>query len=213
MKQPYLISLVLAGRTCLVAGGGPVAERKVIGILDAGAQVRVRSPRVTPRLEQLAAQGAIDLARRPVTAEDLEGVFLIFAATDNAAVNAWLAAEAARRGFLLNVADQPELCSFYVPAVVSRGPVTLAVATGGASPLLARRLRERLETVIGEEYGRLAELLDDLREEVKTTLPTPPERAAAWERVLDSPVLELLVQGETAAARAEARRQLGLPPE
>ena len=107
--------------------------------------------------------------------------------------------------------DQPPLCNFYVPAVVERGPITVAVSTGGASPALAKRLRVLLEDAVGEEYGRLAALMAELRPEVMATYDRQPDRAAAWERLLGSEVLDLLRHDESDQARRRARELLGLP--
>ncbi len=142
--------------------------------------------------------------------EDLDGMRLVIIATSDAETNEAIALEAQRRGLLVNVVDVPRLCNFYVPATVDRGPINVAVSTGGAAPALAKHLRRRLEEVVGEEYGRLAALMGELRPDVMQRWPTQQERAAAWENLLASDVLALLKQGREDEARQLALQVLGL---
>jgi len=187
-----------------------VAARKVRSLLNAGAKVRVVAREATEPIRRLAEEGILDLQVREFVPEDLEGAFLAIVATDDADLNEGASAECHRRGVLVNVVDQPALCSFYVPAVVERGPISIAISTGGASPALARRLRERLEEAVGEEYGALAALMGELRGEVLAAFTEQSERAEAWRRLLDSDVLDLLAQGETEEAKESARRVMGI---
>lgn len=208
----YQIALKLENRLCLVIGAGRVAERKIDGLLKAGAKVRVVACEANAAVAALAACGQIELDLRAYEPGDLDGVFLVIVATSDAAVNSRVSVECQQRGLLVNVVDQPALCNFYVPAVVQRGPISLAVSTGGASPALSRHLRLLLEDVLGEEYGLLGTLMQELRGEVAASLASQPERAAAWKRLLQSDVLVLLRAGESARARQRARQILGLPP-
>ena len=210
MAHIYQVALLLEGRPCLVIGGGRVAARKVRSLLNAGAKVRVVAREATEPIRHLAEEGILDLQVREFVPEDLEGAFLAIVATDDADLNEGASAECHRRGVLVNVVDQPALCSFYVPAVVERGPISIAISTGGASPALARRLRERLEEAVGEEYGALAALMGELRGEVLAAFTEQSERAEAWRRLLDSDVLDLLAQGETEEAKESARRVMGI---
>jgi precorrin-2 dehydrogenase/sirohydrochlorin ferrochelatase len=212
MPSVYPISLLLEGRLCVVVGGGKVAERKVQALLQAGGRVRVVSPVATDEIADLAAAGRVDWRPRDGCEADLTDAFLVILATDDAALNAQLAAAADAAGKLVNAVDQPADCNFHVPAAVRRGPVVLTVATGGGSPALAKRMRQELEAVFGPEYGELAALMERLRPEVLATLATQPERAAAWERILDSAAFELLRQGKPAEAEASAREAAGLRP-
>jgi precorrin-2 dehydrogenase/sirohydrochlorin ferrochelatase len=211
MRKVYPVSLLIEGRCCLVVGGGTVAERKVASLLEAGAEVRVFAPEVTGTILRLAVEGQIEWAGPAVVEADLADAFLVILATDDRALNARLAAAARAAGKLVNAVDQPEDCSFFVPASVQRGPILLTVSTGGGSPALAKRLRQELEAHFGPEYGELAELLAGLRGELSAKLPSQAQRAQAWERILDSPVLELLRQGKPVEARALARELAGLP--
>ena len=208
MAQGYPITLQVADRPCLVVGGGRVATRKVGGLLEAGARVRVVAPEATEELQRLAAQGAVQWERHPAGAEDLAGAWLVICAADDAATNESLGRAALAAGVLVNVVDRPELCNFYVPATVRRGPVSVAVSTDGASPLLARRLREKLEKVLGPEYGELAELLGRLRKEVQERVPRVGARMQIWATLDLEPVLARLRAGQAAEAEALVRTHL-----
>lgn len=198
----YPISLIgLEARRTVVIGGGAVAVRKVAGLLAAGAAVTVISPALTPELEQRAAAGEVAVQRRPYQPGDLEGAFLVIAATDDPSVNHAVWGEASGRGCLVNVVDDPAHSNFIVPAIVRREEITLAIQTGGASPALARRLRERLAGVIGPEYGVLAGLLTELRPELLARFPPGEPRLAAALRLVDSDALEVIRREGTDAAR------------
>ncbi len=204
--QYYLAALDLRGRRCLVAGGGAVARRKVEGLLAAGAEVLV----VAPEIEDMPDGAAVE--RRAVRPGDLDGAVLAVCATDDGEVNAALAAEARRRGVLVNVADDPAAGDVAVPAVLRRGGLQIGVSTGGASPALARRLRDELAERVGAEYGPLVALLGELRAEwephaIAAGLP-PAARHAAWHAVLDLPLLELIAAGRETEARERARAVL-----
>ncbi len=208
----FPVFVKLSGRLCTVVGGGEVAARKALSLLEAGARVRVVAPEVTPVLRSLVEEGAVELVARPYAPGDLEGSSLVFAATDDSRVNEAVHREAERRGLLVNVADDPDHCSFFVPSSLARGPVRIAISTQGASPALARRLREMIERAVPAEYGHLASLLGSLRSEVTAAHSSRREREARWRRVLDSEVLSLLRDGRRAEAEALARRVLGLTP-
>jgi siroheme synthase-like protein len=207
----YHIALLLENRPCLVIGAGRIAERKIGSLLDAGGQVRVVALQASEAVSALAASGAIELRLREYEAADLDGMFIVIVATNDAKLNSRVSAECHRRGLLVNVVDQPALCGFYVPAVIDRGPVSIAISTSGASPALSKHLRVLLESVVGEEYGLLSTLMNELRGEVIAAFTHQPERAAAWERLLQSDVLALLRAGEMDQARQYARQTMGLP--
>ena len=202
MPTYYPMMVDLAGRRCLVVGGGRVAERKVALLLEAGADVAVVSPVVTPRIADLAARGAIRLLRRTVRPADLDRVFLAFAATDDAEVNQGVAREVRSAGGLVNVADAPEACDFHVPSVVRRGDLTIAISTGGGSPALAKRLRQRLEATIGPEYEAFLAALRELRARAKEVIADPAERQALFRRAADSDLFEHASRGDKAAVAA-----------
>ena len=192
----YPAFLDLRGRKCLVVGGGGVAERKVESLLECGARVKVVTREATSGLTELACSGSIDLDIRDFASEDLSGIFLVIAATDDPAVQASIGGEAKERGLLVNVVDDPANCTFIVPAVARRGDLSIAVSTGGRSPALAARIREKLEGLFGPEYEEWVDLLGQLRETLAIRFPDPEERKDAWYRVVDSDCVELIRRGE-----------------
>ena len=198
MQKLYPINLNVEGRRCLVAGGGSVALRKVRGLLDAGAEVHVVSPEIDPEIAKLPVQ----VDRRPVGDGDVEGAALVIAATDDMAVNRRIAAAADGRGIPVNVVDVPELCSFFLPAVVRRGGLAISVSTSGASPALARRIRQALEKQYGPEYGDYLELLDASRKQIMEKVSSPEKRRAIFDKIAESDLLDVLrTQGREAAER------------
>jgi precorrin-2 dehydrogenase/sirohydrochlorin ferrochelatase len=166
--KAYPIFLDLTQRSCVVIGGGPVAERKVAGLVEAGATVTVISPHLTERLRQWVDDGVVQSIARPYQSGDLAGFFLAFATTGNIAVDAAVFTEGRAAGILVNSADDPTRCDFFLPAMVRRGALALAVSTGGTSPALARVMREELQTLIGEDYTLLAEIAATMRREVRS---------------------------------------------
>ena len=188
----FPVLLELADRWCVMVGGGMVAERRVDGLLAAGARVRVISPRTTRTLAALAAEGRIELESRGYREGDLEGADLAFVATDAGEVNAAVAREARDRGLWVNAADDPAHCTFILPALVRRGDLTVAVSTGGSSPALARAIREELEAYLTAEYATLAAIAAEARRELRAAgrLVT----ADAWRRALGPEVRRLIVE-------------------
>lgn len=191
------IFLNVRARPCLVVGGGEVASRKAGGLLDAQAEVTVIAPELSPPLAQWADAGRIRHLARPFATSDLEETRyrVIYAATDSAEVNRQVYELADAQGIPVNVADNPPLCSFIMPSMIDRSPIQIAVSSGGASPVLARQLRARLETLIPESYGRLAHFVEGFREKVKRFFPTTDQRRRFWEEVLQSPVAEMVFSG------------------
>ncbi|MFK7694195.1 bifunctional precorrin-2 dehydrogenase/sirohydrochlorin ferrochelatase [Paenibacillus sp. HJGM_3] len=166
----------LAGRPCLVVGGGRVAERKIAVLLEAGAAVHVVSPDVSDRVQAWIDAGAVTASRRAYATEDGEGAFLLVAATDQAAVNARVAADGAARGQLVNAAASPELGSVTLPAVLRRGRLVVAVSTTGASPAAAAAIRDRIAALLGDEAERLLEFLERFRREALARVPDAARR-------------------------------------
>jgi uroporphyrin-III C-methyltransferase/precorrin-2 dehydrogenase/sirohydrochlorin ferrochelatase len=188
-------------RPCLVAGGGRVAMRKISLLLRAGARVTVVAPDLCAELCQLRDNGEIVHQPREFRDEDVDGKVLIIAATDDNNINRQVSAAASNKCIPVNVVDSPKLCSFIMPSIIDRSPVQIAVSTGGASPVLARLLRARLESFIPSAYGRLASLVDDFRHKVKNRFRNPDQRRYFWESVLQGRVAELLFAGREEAAR------------
>jgi precorrin-2 dehydrogenase/sirohydrochlorin ferrochelatase len=204
----FPVLLDLTGRRCLMVGGGPVAERRIIGLLDAGAQVTVISPRVTPALAALAADGRISLQARHYLAGDLTGVDLAFVATAAREVNQAVTREARERGVWVNAADDPAHCTFILPALVRRGDLTVAVATGGTSPALSRAIREELETYLTAEYATLAALAAEARREVRSAGWVVT--ADAWRQALGPEVRRIIVEQGRDAAKQRLLELLGV---
>lgn len=183
----FPICLDLAGKRCLVVGTGPEAERKAAALCRASAYVVTASHFVST---------------------DLDGCALAFAVDVTPAVGDAVSHAARARGILVNVADRPDLCSFIMPAVIERAPVTLAISTGGASPALARRLREILDAIVPRRLGALAALAGEFRARVRHRIADAAARRTFWERLLDGPVARLALAGEQDAARRQLEAAL-----
>jgi len=196
--KTYPIFAVIEDQPCLVVGGGAVGERKVRDLLAAGARVTVVSPALTPGLAALAARGKIRHLPVAFTPAQVEGMALVMAATDDPEVNARVSAAAQARAIWVNVADEPEHCTFIVPAQVRRGDLTLAISTGGASPALARRLREELQQHFGPEYGPYLDLLKRVRTRLLTERRAHPDNGPLFHRLVQSPLREAVAQGDRA---------------
>ncbi|HSC96310.1 MAG TPA: siroheme synthase CysG [Burkholderiales bacterium] len=195
------IFLNIREEPCLVVGGGAVAARKCAQLLRAGARVTIQAPELDGAFDADLAAGRITHRAARFRDEDVAGYALVIAATDDDAVNRAVAAAARARRIPVNVVDRPALCSFIMPSIVERAPVIVAVSSGGASPVLARLLRARLETLIPAGYGRLAALAAAFREQVKARF-RPSERRRFWERVLQGPIAEMVFSGRDAEARS-----------
>jgi len=180
-KRYYVACLDLEGRGCLVVGGGPVALEKASGLLECGARVTVVAPVISPGLRELP----VELREREYEPGDLEGRFLVVAATADTELNRRVHAGAEARSLLVNVVDVPELCSFILPAVHREGPLAIAVSTGGASPALAQRIRRELATRYGAEYAELARTLRALRPWAKARFETYEERRDFFQRLVE----------------------------
>ena len=201
------IFLSLTDKPCAVIGGGEVAARKTALLLQAGARVTVTAPQLCDALEELRQQGRVAHRAGVFSPQALAGVTLVIAATDDRTVNAEVSRLAQAQGTLVNVVDDPELCSFILPAIVDRSPVLIAVSTGGASPVLARLLRARLETLIPSAYGQLASLAQRFRDRVKQALPQD-ERRPFWERFYQGPIAELVFSGRVQQAERALERAI-----
>lgn len=206
----FPIGLKLARHECLVVGGGEVAQRKAESLLRVEARVTVIAPQVTPQLRAWAEAGVLRWIPREYRSGDVDAFALVIAATDVEAVNQQVAAEAQARRVLVNVCDQPELCGFIVPAVVRRGNLTLAVFTGGQSPMLARKIREDLERQYGLEYAEFLEILGSLRRRLRREVPDPRKRQEIYRRLVHSDALERLRQGRRAQVEAMAEQLIAL---
>jgi len=201
------IFLNIRDQPCLVVGGGEVAARKAALLLRAGGRVTVRAPALCAAFEKYVAEGKATHKAGNFVDEDMAGHALAIAATDDDAVNRAVAAAAKARQVPVNVADQPALCTFILPSIVDRSPVIVAISSSGASPMLARLLRARIESLVPSGYGRLAELVASFRDQVKARF-SPVERRRFWERALQGPVAELALSGRDDKAREILRKSL-----
>lgn len=195
----YPLFADLRERQVLVVGGGVVATRKVEGLLRAGARVRVGAPELHPELAQMAANARIEHFPGSFQTDWFDGAVLAIAATDDRSINTAVAAEARRRGVLVNVVDDPELCAFHVPAVLERGAISIAISSGGSAPVLARLLRARLESLLDPHLATLSQLLERCRSRLRAVLPNTLQRRRWYESVLDSRLLHPGAQPEPPA--------------
>ena len=199
----------IAGRPVLLVGGGEVALRKARLLLDAGARLTVVAPQLHDELAQLAAAGKLAVLHEAFDAAHLQGQRLVIAATDDEVVNAQVAAAAEANGLWVNVVDDPANSSFIFPSIIDRSPIMVAVSSGGAAPVLARLLRERLEALLPSHLGALARLSGELRGRVKQVLASLTERRRFWEKAFGSSrLLSLLQGGDETAARHWLNEQL-----
>lgn len=209
MSTPlFPLFLDLADRTVVVVGGGSVARRKVTALLEAGAKVTVGAPALDPGLAELARQGAIQHIAGTFDPNWLNGAWLAFAATDLPAVNRAVAVAGEARRIWVNVVDDAVLSSVQVPSRVERGPLQIAISSGGGAPMLARHVREQLETQFDESLGALADLLTRLRGRIRERLADLPARRRFFERLLAGEVPTLLRRGDTQAAERSLLAQL-----
>ncbi len=195
MQRMLPLFFDLRGQSCVVVGGGGVAARKVASLLNVGAHVTVAAPRLCAQLEQQAADGVLRHRRENFRPAHLEEAVLVIAATNDEQVNAEVSRLCRARRLPVNVVDRPELCSVTMGSIVSRPPLCVAVSTAGAAPLLARHLRQRLESMLPAAYGRLAMLMQRYRPMARERIPDATLRRRFWEQVVEGPICELLFSG------------------
>ncbi len=181
----YIACLKLSGRRCLVVGGGEIGLEKVEGLLACDATVRLVSPDALPALQALAEEDSIHWERRNYEPADLEGAFMAIACTADTEINIRVYEDAERRAMLVNIVDVPPLCNFILPAIVRTGPLAIAISTAGASPALAKRMKREIGELFGDEYARLAIMLNDARGWAKGTLPTYQDRKVFFESIVN----------------------------
>jgi siroheme synthase-like protein len=201
MNTYYPIYVQLREQTCVVIGGGKIAEGKVDGLLAAEAKVTVIAPDLTPHLHQLAEEKRITYLARTYQPGDLRGAFLIICATDQAEINHQVWQEANANHQLVNVVDDTPRCTFIAPSILRKGDLTIAISTSGKAPALAVRLKERFQREIGPEYARFLELAGELREPLAQHIPDFETRKALWYELVDSEILDALARGDEALAR------------
>jgi len=176
LEKLFPMFLKLSARPCLVVGAGAVAESKIASLLEADGQVRVVAPEATAQVRSWSQSNTIEWRQRAFEPGDLDGMFLVVAATSSAELHQRIFDEATRRGVLRNIVDVPALCDFYYPSVVQRGPLQIAISTAGLSPALAQRLRKQLEDQFGPEYEEWLVELGEAREKLHSAKMDPGER-------------------------------------
>ncbi|MCA1764872.1 MAG: bifunctional precorrin-2 dehydrogenase/sirohydrochlorin ferrochelatase [Desulfobulbaceae bacterium] len=205
----FPINLDINNRRCVVIGGGKVAARKVAALLTCGGKIRLISPELDDELRQFVQNGRIEWRQRPYRQGDLAGAFLVIAATDEEQVQAEVFREAEKNNQLINVADVPPRCNFILPAVVRRKDLTIAVSTAGASPALARKLRRRIEGLIGPEYGVLTEIMGRLRPEILKQGRSHAENKKIFAALLDEHFPAWIREGDWRRIEAHLTATLG----
>ncbi|GBE01782.1 siroheme synthase [bacterium BMS3Bbin06] len=186
----YPVFLNLEDKSCVVIGGGAVAERKILALLDTGASVRVISPDVTGKIAALGAGGTIKHEARVYRDGDLKGAFLVIAATSDMEVNRKVFQEAG--DVPVNVVDVPELCSFIVPSVIKRGPLVIAISTSGVSPALSKTIREELEGLYCEELEQVLDFMENVRKRIKDKGMDSDRRAEIFKKIGSRETLKIL---------------------
>lgn len=189
-RDYYPLFADLNGRDCVVVGGGAIAQRKVTTLIRFGAKVTVISPEISRRLAGYARQGRIRYIRRRFKRHDLNGAWLVYASTDDQAINQKVFKAAEKKHIFANIVDQKPLCSFIAPAILKRGLLTIAVSTGGASPSLAKKLKRELDASIGNKYAPMLKLLESLRGIAKKRLPKYRDRKIYFDELVHGPVFK-----------------------
>ncbi|BCG64949.1 MAG: uroporphyrin-III C-methyltransferase/precorrin-2 dehydrogenase/sirohydrochlorin ferrochelatase [Methyloprofundus sp.] len=204
LMEYFPLFIDLKNKNCLVVGAGEVAARKIELLAKAGANITVIAPAISSSVSSLASDNAaISIIERDFTATDVSQQRLIISATNQADINALVAQTADSKNIPVNVVDNPSLCSFIVPAIIDRSPVIAAVSSGGTSPVLARLLRTKLESLIPPAFGRLAQLAEKYRAAVKENINPPAQRRIFWEKVLQGSIAELFFSGKEAEAETQ----------
>ena len=196
----FPVFLDLKNRLCLLVGGGDIATRKGRLLSKAGARLRVVAPEISSELRELVAQNNGELHEREYQTSDLNDCVIAIAATDIETLNEQISADAQARNLPVNVVDSPALCTYITPAIIDRSPLVIAISSGGESPVLARLIRAKLETLIPTSYGRLAQIASSWRDRVKARFDDGDSRRRFWEKILQGPAAELALNGQETAA-------------
>lgn len=204
----YTICLDVKDRPCVVVGGSDVARRKAASLSDCNAQLKVVSVKLDPVLEYMAYQHEVEWIQRDFSPDDIDGAFLVIAASENRELNQEIARLCKDRGILCNIIDNADASDFINPSAVERGALTIAISTSGISPALAACIRQELEMVYGEEYGAFLEMVARLRPRIHAEFPHLHQRQKIQERMVSSRALSLLRNGLAEEAQRELDRIL-----
>ena len=204
----FPVFLDLKNRLCLLIGGGEVATRKGRMLAKAGARLRIVAPEISVELRELAEKNQGELHEREYLSSDLRDCVLAIAATDNESLNKKISADAQALNLPVNVVDTPALCTYITPAIIDRSPLVIAVSSGGEAPVLARLVRTKLETLIPAGYGKLAQIASQWRERIKARFSDGDSRRKFWEKILQGPAAELMMNGQEEAANTFINNEL-----
>src|SRR5690606_25263075 len=196
----FPVFLDLKKRRCLIVGGGDIATRKGRLLAKAGAKLCVVAPQISPELRELVLASGGDLCEREYQPSDVRECVLVVAATDIEPLNQQVSADAQALHIPVNVVDSPALCTYITPAIIDRSPLVIAVSSGGETPVLARMVRAKLETLIPASYGKLAQIASQWRDAIKTRFSDGDSRRKFWEKILQGPAAELMMNGQEQAA-------------
>ncbi len=204
----FPVFVKLKDQDCLVVGAGEIAARKIELLARAGAKITVIANRISPQVSSMGVSCHLNLLQKTFTPEDLRGFRLVVSATDNKETNQLVAKTAEEQHILVNVVDNPDLCSFIFPAIIDRSPIIAAVSSGGAAPVLARLLRAKIESIIPPAYGQLAQLAEKFRIDVKKHIKEPSQRRIFWEKIFQGSAAELVFSGNEQGAEQELQQAL-----
>ena len=204
----FPVFVKLKDQECLVVGAGEIAARKIELLARADAKITVIANKISPPVANLEQSCRLKLLQKSFAPSDVSGFRLVVSATDNKETNQLVAKSAEEQNILVNVVDNPELCSFIFPAIIDRSPIVAAVSSGGAAPVLARLLRAKIETMISPAYGRLAHLAERYRNDVKKHLKEPAQRRIFWENIFQGSVAELVFAGNDQEAEQQLQQTI-----
>ena len=191
----YPVFLDITDKRCLVVGGGKVAERKVAMLLQFNAHVIVVSPVMTKTLLKLGEEGKIEYFQRTYTAKDLDNTALVFACTDNSAINNKIKKEAARKNIPVNVVDTPDVCDFIVPSIIRKGDLTIAISTSGELPLLSKKLRQKIEEIVTDDYLEYLHIMGEFRKHLMKTVKEARKRGMIMKNIGKMDMQEVITTG------------------
>ncbi len=205
----YPLFVELKDRTCVVVGGGPVAERKVMGLADTGARIKVISPKITKNLGRLASSRKIEHIKRAFRSGDLDGAFIAIGATSSKKTNERIHEEAEKRNVLVNIVDRPGLSRFISPSVVDRGGLKLAITTSGKCPLLSKTIRKELEKSFPQEYALFVEILGEVRKRLLKEGIKNDKKDRIILDLINSPMLKWIKERSRSRINSALKRALG----
>ncbi len=204
----YPINLALKNKRCLVIGAGSVAERKVRRLKACGARVQVISPAITPGLKAMADKKRIIFKRRKVNLKDLDGAYLVIAATADRLTNSKVSSYCRRKNILVNIVDSPEECSFILPSIVRRGALTISISTDGISPALSKKIRQDLEKRFGAEYAEYLRIMKRIRPEARKKMKSMRLRKKLFNKMAQPEILGLLKRNKAGQAMRKLKNIL-----